>query len=320
MSMADYLAIPAVSNGALRAMLDRCPAAAWHESAFNPNRTPDDTEASDAGTIAHAVLLEGSRECLVVIIDPYDHPNATKVAGEVRYPVDGWTNKSIRAARDAAREAGKIPILPTDQREIETLVEAAQRFIKRLQKLEPHVYAAFQPDQGDSEVVFVWKEGGTLCKARADRISKDFATAIDYKSTKLSVHPDAWARTSLDYLGAAWYRRGIRALTGVDASYVFLCGERDPPYLHSLIGLNPQDVALGDEDVGYALREWQKCEAANEWPEYPARACYPALPVWRYAQSMERQGGDERAGIPIDDMSKLFGPPKEHPFSKKAAA
>jgi hypothetical protein len=49
MSMQEYLAIPAVSNGVLRTLLERCPAAAWHCSPFNPNKPRDDTDASDAG-------------------------------------------------------------------------------------------------------------------------------------------------------------------------------------------------------------------------------------------------------------------------------
>jgi hypothetical protein len=196
MSMQEYLSIPAVSNGVLRTLLERCQAAAWHCSPFNPNKPRDDTDASDAGTIAHEIFLEGSRDCLRVI-DPKDHPNLTKPFATP----DGWTNKPMREAKAAARAAGKIPVLPSDVAEIDALVCAAQRFVDSLRTTEPAIHAMMQPDGGKSEVVMVWEEGETLCKLRADRIATDYRLLLDYKSTALSAEPQAWSRTMLDYHG-----------------------------------------------------------------------------------------------------------------------
>jgi|GEM_PF-736210 len=303
LTMAEYLAIPALSAGVVRTIVDRCPRAAWWESWLNPNRPADDTAASDAGTIAHAILLEGSVECLTVI-DPNDHPAKTK---PFNIPV-GWGNSSIRAARDEARAAGKIPILPGEVAEIKSMVAAATDFILSLDQSEPAICGAFAPSGGQSEVTMVWQEGETLCKLRADRIRNDHAVIIDYKTSAMSVQPDRWGRTQLvamgHYVGAAWYRRGVRALTGVDPAYVFLCQETAAPYLCSLNGVDPSGMELGDEKVGAGLREWQQCAAANQWPAYPARVCYPELPVY------ERMRWDERNGIGGDgipyDISKLF--------------
>lgn len=304
MSMAEYLAIPAVSNGVIRALLERCAAAAWHGSTFNPRRAPDDTDASDAGTIAHAILLEGSRDCLQVI-DPNKHPNLTK---PFAIP-EGWTNKPMREAKAAARAAGKIPVLPCDVAEINSLVDAAHAFVESLRTTEPAIHAMMQPGGGKSEVVMVWREGDTLCKLRTDRIANDFGVVLDYKTTALNAEPEAWARTMLDYMGAAWYRRGVRAVTGVEPDYVFLVGERALPYLHSLPGVLPADLALGDEKVGHGLREWQKCDRAGHWPGYPNRVTYAEVPVWHRLQWDERNGVDSH-GIPYDP-AKLWGDVKE---------
>jgi hypothetical protein len=302
MSMQEYLAIPAVSNGVLRTLLERCPAAAWHCSPFNPRRTVDYSDASDAGTIAHSILLEGSRDCLEVI-DPNDHP--AEKTGAIP---SGWTNKSIKAARDAARADGKIPVLPSDVAEIDALVCAAQSFVDSLRATEPAIHAMMQPDGGKSEVVMVWEEGGTLCKLRADRISADNQIVLDYKTTALSAEPQAWARTMLDYMGAAWYRRGVRAVTGVDPDYVFLIGERAAPFLHSIVGITPADLALGDDKIGYAMREWQKCEAAGHFPGYTNRVAYCDAPVWHRLKWDERNGLDEQ-GTPVD--AELWAQVKE---------
>lgn len=316
LSMAEYLAIPAVSASTLSTLLEKCPAAAWHASAFNPKRKTTSTAEQDIGSIAHSILLEGSRE-ICEIIDPADHP--AEKTGAIP---DGWTNKSIRAAREAARAAGRIPVLIDVMARVEDIVDAALAYLESLRESEPAIHALFLPEGGASEVTMIWREGATLCKLRADRVAHDFALIADYKTTSTSAEPNAFGRRQLVgmdyYISAAWYRRGVRALHGVDPTYVFLAGETDEPYLHSLIGCDPSLTELGDEKVGAALQAWQACERSGEWPGYPTRVAWIEAPVYERAQWDERNGVDEY-GIPAD-LSKLFGPPKEHPFSKKKEA
>lgn len=313
MPMSEYVSLPALNAGTVKTLLERCPAAAWFESSFNPARSRDDNAATDAGTIAHSILLEGSED-VCQVFNPEDYPNANG-----KGTATGWTNNAIREARDAARAAGKIPVLQDAMAEIRTLVDAARAFIESLRTTEPAIWQMFQPDGGRSEVTIIWREGSTLCKARADRIATDYLIIGDYKSSGLSVEPDRWGRTQLVnmgyYLSAAWYRRGVRALTGKDPSYVFLCGELDPPFLHSLIGVDPAGLELGDEKIGSGLREWQRCAAANHWPAYPNRVAYPEIPAWERARWDEKNGVDEH-GIPYD-LARLWGPPKDIPFAKK---
>lgn len=312
--MAEYLAIPALSAGILRTLVDRCPRAAWYESWLNPERARTDSPATDLGTVAHAVLLEGSDDCLAEI-NPADHP--AEKTGAIP---DGWTNKSIRTARDAARAAGKIPLLVADAERVRAMVEAAAHFLREAGQHEPAVAAAFEPDGADTELTMVWQEGETLCKLRADKITADRALICDYKTSGVSVEPDRWGRTQLVglgyYVSAAWYRRGVRALTGVEPAYAFLAQETDAPYLCSLVGVSPEAFALGDEKVAAGLAEWQRCVAAGQWPAYPPRIAYPELPVY------ERMRWDERNGVGADgipyDLAQIWGPPRD-PFKREAA-
>lgn len=308
--MADYLAIKAVSAGVLTTLLDRCAAAAWYESPWNPDRVIETNGEMDAGSIAHEIFLEGSRDCCVVI-DPRNHP-AEKTGAIPK----GWTNKSIRDARDGVRSVGKIPVLLDDLAEIEAIAAAARRYVDSLEKTEPAIYSLFRPGGGRSEVTIVWREGDTLCKLRADRLANDLKLIADYKTTSQSAEPNRFGRSQLIgmryYISASWYRRGVRAATGVDCDYVFLAGETCRPYLHSLPACAPSLAALGDEKVVHALRTWQECERANHWPEYPNRVAWIEAPAYEVSQWLEREGTDA-SGIPYD-LSKLFGPPKEHPF------
>src|SRR5512135_1079666 len=285
LSMADYLKLPAVGSTQITDIVDKCPAAAWASSWLNPNRVLETTDESDRGTIAHAMLLEGDHSG-VQVIDPNDHP--AEKTGAIP---DGWTNKSIKAAREAAREAGKIPVLKTKMVEIEDMVKVARTFIAGLQKTEPAIWRMFQPGGGTPEMTMLWEDGGTLCRIRPDRIAIDSTIVVNYKTTSGSVEPDRWGRSQLldYYVGAAFYVRGIDALYGVRPEYVYLCQEANPPYLCSLVGLNPQWLELGMAKVKIGLRKWQQCIASGEWPGYPSRIAYPDVPPWELMRFEEKQ-------------------------------
>jgi hypothetical protein len=301
LSMAEYLRIPAVSTGIVRTLLDRCPRAAWAESWLNPNPLPpDDSDASDAGTIGHAILLEGSEACCEVV-DPKLYP--AKTTGAIP---DGWTNVSIRAKRDEIRAAGRIPILAPAMQEIRSIVDSARAFIDGLRDSEPAIYAAFQPGGGESETTLVWDDGGTLCRARPDRLrilSASRALIVDAKFTNRSAEPYAWARSQLVgmgyYLSAAFYARGVRALYGVETEYVFLVVECEPPYLCSLVGVDPAMRALADAKVETGLAQWRRCVERGHWPAYAPRVYYPELPAYEAAKWEEREAaGDWRVLFP----------------------
>ncbi|HWG34678.1 MAG TPA: PD-(D/E)XK nuclease-like domain-containing protein [Gemmatimonadaceae bacterium] len=301
--IADYLRLPAVSASLVRTLLERCPRAAWWESPWNPLYEPETSDESDAGIIAHAILFEG-RSDVCEVIDPLDHP--AEKTGAIP---DGWTNKSIRAARDAAREAGKIPVLAAKYELVCAMVDAARTYIGSLCATEPAIWEAFQPGGGDSEVTILWNEAGTLCRMRPDRISHDRRLVVDGKFTLTSAEPDAWGRSQMIrmgyYISAAFYRRGIAAHYGVeDAAYVYLVVEQEPPHLCSLVGVDQHGFALGDDKVRVALAQWAKCARVNVWPGYPARVAYPEIPAWTDAQWQERHASYPM-GIPYD-VAKLF--------------
>lgn len=290
-SMQDYLALPALSASVVQTLLNRCPRAAWFKSWLNPAPVQESTKAMNAGTIAHSILLEGSMAG-VEVIDPALYP--TKTTGNIP---DGWTNKDIRAARDAAIAAGKIPVLAPDMESINALVAEARAFIESLKRepmteLAHAVYAAFQPSGGESELTMIWQDGPTLCRMRPDRISTDRKLIVDYKTGGVSAEPDQWGRTQMIrmgyYVSAAFYRRGIEALFNVSPEYVFLVQEQDSPFLCSLVGVDPHGFDLGTRQIEAGIARWADCVARDDWPAYPTRVCYPEIPAWEDARWEER--------------------------------
>lgn len=283
--MPDYLATPAVAAGDLWTILTRCPRAAWFESAFNPNQPDDDsTPEQGVGSIAHAILLEGS-ESIVAVVDPNAHP--AEKGGAIP---TGWTNKSIKLWKANQIAAGKIPIFPGKLREIRAMVDAARDYIESLRSTEPAIHAAFQPAGGESETTIVWQdELGIAGRIRPDRLALDRGVEVNYKSTLASAEPESWGRRQLIgaglYMKAAWYRRGLRAAFGTDCPTVYLVQEQAAPYLCSLVGLDPAAQALGEQRMTKAAREWAKCARAGSWPGYEARVAYPEIPPWEFTKA-----------------------------------
>lgn len=281
--MENYLALPAVGASTLKRIVEECPMAAWYESHLNPGRPADDSDASDLGTIAHSILLEGGPG-KVCVIDPNDYPAKF---GNVP---DGWTNQAIRAARDEARSHGLIPILPWDMHAANAIVASARAFIESLKDTEPAIWSLFQPGGGDSELTVTWNDAGTPCKMRPDRISTDRTLIVDLKTSALSVNPNDW---KADIFGPALYRRGAQHEFLTTPDYIFLCVSSKPPYLCSLIGTDAHAFEVGAAQVYLALDVWSRCVAANHWPAYPNRVCWPELKPWVEAGFEEVRAGYE---------------------------
>ena len=277
--MQQYLDIPAVSASLIRSILPPgCPRQAWWDSWLNPGRTRDESSAMDLGTLAHSILLEGGHAGLVIV------------------DAEDWRTKAAKEERDAAREAGKLPVLRWQLDAAENMVDSARDFIESCKKSEPAIWAAFQPDGGKSEVTMLWDDIGVNCKLRADRLSNDHRLVVDAKFTATSPDPDAWGKSQLIrmgyYVSGAWYRRGIKAVTGIEADYVFLVISTEPPYLCSLVGMDPMAHDIGHRRVIVGLKAWANCLSTNRWPGYPTRVVYPELPAWEAARVEEEEANE----------------------------
>lgn len=284
--MADYLAIKAVNASLLTALIFQCAEKAWFDSPWNPNPPPpDDTDASDAGQIGHALFLEGTDE-LVEVIDPAMYP--TKSSGNIP---TGYQNKEIKAARDNARANGRIPILKDKYAVVEQMVASARRKIDRVKARQPAVWQAFQTNGGESETTVVFEVDGVLCKMRPDRMNAQRTAMFDAKFSGVSAEPSSWGRTQLlrmgYYIGAAFYRLGLGGHDNI--SYTYLIVENEAPYLASLVGVTPQLFDIGAQQVQWALTRWKRCVATNTFPGYADDIEYPDTPPWLEADWIAKQ-------------------------------
>lgn len=276
MEMERYLAFDALSSGVCHTLLSQSPMhAKWHK-----DHPSESNSAMDIGTVAHKILLEGNQDG-IVIVDAED-----------------WRTKAAKEARDAAREAGKVPILSAKLPVILNMVDAAKRFVA-----SSEISGIF--DRGKPEVTLTWEDVGTLCKARPDFLPDDHSLILHVKTTQGSAEPESWIRNQLFGNGydvaAAFYERGLRALNRepIQSDSVFLVIEQEAPHGCSLIGLDPMTRDMAERKVQRAVGLWERCCQENEWPCYPKGICYSEMPAWEAArvERMELYQIQMREGI-----------------------
>jgi hypothetical protein len=238
---------------------------------LNPDAVDEKREEFDLGTIAHALLLEGSAD-RIAIVDAKD-----------------FRTKAAQEARDAAYAAGQLPILAARWVDVQAMVVAARAQLDQHADGGRWMFTGGKPEQ-----TVIWQEDGLWCRARLDwlRHSSAGVAIDDYKTTSGSANPEAWSRAMFDRgadLQAAWYRRAVAALTEQDAPFRYAVQETFPPYALSVISLGPDALLLAEKKVLYALDVWRSCLASNTWPGYPRQTAYAGLPPWEEARWLERE-------------------------------
>jgi hypothetical protein len=286
--MRAYLDEKAFSSGLAHTILTRSPLHGWIDSPWNENREGDANDASDIGTFAHACLLEGGTDALVIV------------------PFDDWRKKDAQEMRNDARALGKLPILERKLPEVEAMVKAAKDFLKTSE-----LAGIF--DTGEAEATITWEIEGLLCKARPDWLSADRKVSLSYKTTKGSAQPDAWIRTQLpNYdLGIVLYERLIELAANCERPRVVtLVQEQAAPYSCSLIGLAPAWYALAESKLAQAMAIWRTCLSTGLFPAYPPQICWAEPPAYLLSQQQERELEDPETGKEYD-ISKLFQKPEK---------
>lgn len=264
---------PTLSRSIAHILCTDSPLHAWTaHPKLNPNYKPTEKEEFDIGHVVHDLLLFGGSS--VEVVD-----------------AENWRTKAAQEARDAARDAGRQPLLPHQWQACEEMADAVRRQLERWED-GPVPFTDGQPEQ-----TIVWDEAGVVCKARPDWIRDDHAAIDDFKTCR-SANPDAFTRSLFGYgydLQAYMYVRGLHMATGasLDTPFRFVAIEKQPPYAVSVVALGPAAWTIARKKYEYAVNLWRECLESSRWPGYEPRVAYAELPAWIESAWLERELREE---------------------------
>lgn len=247
---------PSLSCSLGTTLLDRSPLHARHEHPRLGAHRSTPTDLMERGTLIHRVLLGKGAE--LEAVDAKD-----------------WRTKAARAARDAAREAGKVPVL---ERVLTSATSAAAAIMKRLAELGVDL-------SGESELPIAWQEetahGPIWCRCMLDHLASPFV--YDVKVVDEVKRERCHSLVTNYAMQAHVYPRAVeRLLPDLEGRvrFAFLFVEPDPPY--DVLPLMPDGMqrAYGAERWTAAVAKWGKCLATNEWPGTATGIEQSEAPVW----------------------------------------
>ncbi len=260
---ADPCSKPSLNCGTIKVLDRETPFhALWQHPRLNPDFQHEQKRCYDLGSAAHAMVLNNG------------------AIQEIK--TDSFRTKAAKEARDAAYDAGQIPVLTHELAEVRKMLTA----------FKSQFQGWFVP--GETEVVAIWQEGKTWCRARIDFLPYDLSTIGDYKTFAGLAGPRHWGRTQLFSerldIQAAWYGRGISAIFGIEPPpFQFVVQERKAPYCLAIHELAPAALAQADRDIERALHQFTTCLNSGRWPAWAKQPYTHDVPAWLAVGALERE-------------------------------
>lgn len=256
MSFADYLAVPAMSNSALK-LLRKSPA--HYIAGRDPNE--EQKPALRRGSLLHTLVLE---------------PEYMPIRYRVKPEGMSFATKDGKAWREAMPEGVEIVT--------EAEHYAAQRQAQNLRNV-PEIGSLL--GAGVSEVSFFWTDEatGVLCKGRADWVfsTTSGVVLLDLKSTE-DASPERFGMSCARYgyhMQAAWYSDGWKQAAGRDVlGFVFGAVESAWPHVAAPYMLDDDAISKGRAECRRLLGTYAECLEADHWPAYTDAIQTITLPAW----------------------------------------
>lgn len=263
---ADPCPVPALSQSIAKTLLQKSPAHAWLEHPRLGGQQRKPTKAMDAGQLIHTLLLGKGQE--VDILDVKD-----------------FKTKAAQEARDNAIASGMLLVKRADH---DAALAAVEQIRANIAKFGITL-------DGASEIAIEWEESGergpVLCRCRMDHVWLDDGRIIDVKKAE-SAHPKAAARAAINYgyhIQQAAYTRALAALKPEWSGRIrmlFLFMESEPPYAVLPAFASGQMAALGEAAWLRAVKLWERCLSANDWPSYARDPVALDAPNWMIDEMM----------------------------------
>lgn len=127
---------------------------------------------------------------------------------------------------------------------------------------------------GPHETSYFWADTltGEACKCRTDAVTDigDMHLIVDVKTCQ-DASTDAFMLDALHYgydVQAAMYTDGYKAVTGREATFVFIAVEKNPPYAVNILQADNLFMQHGQDRYRHLLGLYHECRQRNQWPGY----------------------------------------------------
>lgn len=258
-----------LSNSGLKMLLD-CPARYYYKY-LSGEYEPKEKPAYKIGKACHCYTLEGIEAFEKKYWhNPYSDMSKTEIVKllQDKHGYDITISKFTVADLTEMlldEEGIERKEINLNKNEMNLVVNTA-RAIKANEK----AYAAFS-QKGECELSIFWKEDDIWLKCRPDFLPYDCLDIPDYKSCR-SVNPVVFYVDFLKYgyhIQAAMYKRGIKAVTGIEVQTFFdVAQEKEPPYITQVYVPDMALVEFGNKAVNNAIKIYKDCKSTGIWQAY----------------------------------------------------
>lgn len=205
-------------------------------------------KAYDVGTLAHALILEGGLDHLIVEVD-----------------ADDYRTKAAREARDSAYAENKIPVNHSEWATMMQPIHGMQAAVYH------HDIARDLLTDHDPEVSIFWEQYGVPMKARIDALHQSKGIAVDLKTVR-SARPNDVRKQISDlgyYVQQQHYLNGLKAVTGFDMDWYFVTVGKEAPHPVSVHKMSPDALEQAQARIEYAIARYKQAQE-HGWTGYTA--------------------------------------------------
>lgn len=141
-----------------------------------------------------------------------------------------------------------------------------------------------------NEVSMFWQDArqGFDCKGRADTLNLEDGYMIDLKTTKDS---KGFMKECVDFsyhVQAAFYLRGLKAITGRDFDWYWVASDMNSPHFTYVYKASVETLMIGDIVVDELMNKLAICQEEDMWPIGNEEILNGELPSWYTARILEK--------------------------------
>lgn len=214
------------------------------------------------------------------------HAKVLGVEDEVEvFHFESWRTKEAREARDASRDAGRVPMLAHELGPVDAMAEAVLSHGLARKILE-------RPGNAEASL-FGTTESGVPVRCRFDYLPDDGGVVADLKTTSGKATKSAFAKSAVDYgydVARGHYLDVLELVTGRAAEMLFIVVETAAPHLVAVHQLNEEFARMGENKAREARDIYRACMSSGEWPGYPEEIGLVQAPMYAIYDYQERFG------------------------------